>query len=996
MPELSFRLIMDTGDASVKLSEIKRETEDVKGAVESPKKLKIDASQALASIRDVTVAVAGVAQAISGISAGINRLLDAELGQRRSLILATQAFGEAAEEMSAFAGQLQGLTNFEDDQLLALMAKLGAAFKLSKEDVKALTPVLLDFTEAFSSTGMTIESAIDLMGRALNGNTAMLGRYGIELDKTRLEMEGVSYLVEKLGGDYGGTAEALADLRTQNRNAWGDIQETIGGMLAEIIHPVLQGVKALMDGFNSLSPVMQGIVAGVALAIPVIVTLTTTITALTAAVSALKVAINPVVGIISLVTGAVVTGAVAIGAYSAATKTSTSAIEAQKKAAIDQRVQFEKLIMIYTDLHHVQDRSEQQQKKYLEVINELMVKYPNYLGKIDLERSRWNEISAAIKIARTQLQAYINLKIQEAVVKDMENQIVDVSTKIVEAESRLYSLRAEFAAGTKSAMKTVTTVADPLHGGGYPGTATVLSKWGIEAMELEGKIKKLTAEQEKLNKVMQQRVKIAQDIYAVPPTDENKGFGITNTGDSKKTTPADTDSSETEIRLREAENLMEELAKLRQTETEQLDAEYERRKAIILKHTEEESEAQKQALEDLGVWREKKEAEITERETGLVNEKFRAEIAHLSNLQEMGISSYDQLKAKMEEYYTWAKENLTEEEAALVLKQLQESNLRWGEANKEREDREREHQRTLADIRSEWADRNLSEEEQDLNAQLTSLERHFEDKKALMIEAGMTETEIEQWIAEQREKIVEESEDRIQQKKMDKGAQLLDKTSQIMGKLGDAQNKESRRGFKTWKAMATAQAMVDTASSVLGAFRSQISIPILGPILAAAEAAAAAIFGMKQIDEIQKTEYEPPQAAEGGYLDGPGHDHGGVLIEAEGGEFVVKKSRVSALGKGLFDFINFAPLAAVRDALAGLRYPNIPMPAFAGAFAGGGSVAGSPNMMNALLSVITDLSDKIDRLDVKPVIQVNVDPLSNDPVRVSEINDAGNRIRGKI
>jgi len=111
---------------------------------------------------------------------------------------------------------------------------------------------------------------------------------------------------------------------------------------------------------------------------------------------------------------------------------------------------------------------------------------------------------------------------------------------------------------------------------------------------------------------------------------------------------------------------------------------------------------------------------------------------------------------------------------------------------------------------------------------------------------------------------------------------------------------------------------------------------------------------------------------------------------------VVKKSRVSALGKGLFDFINFAPLAAVRDALAGLRYPNIPMPAFAGAFAGGGSVAGSPNMMNALLSVITDLSDKIDRLDVKPVIQVNVDPLSNDPVRVSEINDAGNRIRGKI
>jgi hypothetical protein len=151
---------------------------------------------------------------------------------------------------------------------------------------------------------MSVESAFDLMGRALNGHTEMLGRYGIELDDTRLKTEGVSYLVEKLGEDYGGTATALDDLRLQNANGWGDIQETVGDMLTTLINPPLNGLKLLMDAYNSLSPVMKGFVAGIVVAIPLIGTITTTITALTAAYHALQVAMNPVAGIIGIAVGA--------------------------------------------------------------------------------------------------------------------------------------------------------------------------------------------------------------------------------------------------------------------------------------------------------------------------------------------------------------------------------------------------------------------------------------------------------------------------------------------------------------------------------------------------------------------------------------------------------------------------------------------------------------------------------------------------------------------
>ena len=488
-----------------------------------------------------------------------------------------------------------------------------------------------------------------------------------------------------------------------------------------------------------------------------------------------------------------------------------------------------------------------------------------------------------------------------------------------------------------------------------------------------------------------------QAMLNAPVLKDTGGGGVQgNTGNSS----ADAAAREAEAQKKEAERMMAELARLRETETAQIEAEYEKRKAIILAYTEDNSEAEKTALADLDAWKTQKEAEITAREKAGMQEKFQAEVQHLANLQEMGVSSYDQLKAKMEEYYAWAKENLSAEEAMLVKKQLQESNLRWGQYQKEKEDKERAHQRTLEDIRAEWNGRNLDEEEQDLNAQLVALERHFEDKKALMIEAGMSEQEIERWLAEEKERIISESEDRIQAKKINTTSRALNQTSGILRNFGDAQNKESKRGFKTWKAMATAQAMVDMASAVLGAFKSQVAIPIVGPILAAAQAAAAMAFGASQIANIQNTEYQPPQAAEGGYLQGPGHSQGGTIIEAEGGEYITKKSRVAELGRGIFDFINNGPIATVRQLFAGMAMPAIEFnAAIAGGdgggsyFANGGSVTGS----NAVTSLLGSLDDKLGRLlEKKVAFDVHIDPLENNPVKVSEIAEIGSKMRSKV
>ena len=189
MPDLTFKLVLVTNDASLKLAEVKQEAESAQSAVEKPAAVKITAEQALATIRDVKIAVDGVLQVVGGLVRSMNGLLDASLGQRQAMTLASVAFGEAAGEMGNFASSMQSVTNFEDDQLLSLMSKLSQTFKLNKDEIQQLVPVLLDFTEANKATGMSVESAFDLMGRALNGHTEMLGRYGIELDDTRLKTE---------------------------------------------------------------------------------------------------------------------------------------------------------------------------------------------------------------------------------------------------------------------------------------------------------------------------------------------------------------------------------------------------------------------------------------------------------------------------------------------------------------------------------------------------------------------------------------------------------------------------------------------------------------------------------------------------------------------------------------------------------------------------------------------------------------------------------------
>ena len=342
----------------------------------------------------------------------------------------------------------------------------------------------------------------------------------------------------------------------------------------------------------------------------------------------------------------------------------------------------------------------------------------------------------------------------------------------------------------------------------------------------------------------------------------------------------------------------------------------------------------------------------------------------------------------MEDYYTWAQNNLTEKEQLLFQAQLAVFNSQHAKHLEDRRDGERARLQELQDLRDEFYLRDLDNIGDTHSRHLLELDRYYERMKDKLLAAGLSEVEIER-----------QKQESLNALRVNHQMQVASGISKIFADIAASQDKESERGFKLWKASAIAQGYVDTFSAAIGAYKSMVGIPVVGPGLAVAAAAAAMAAGLANLNRITATKFE--KKATGGLLTGPSHSQGGILIEAEGDEYITAKDRVKALGRNLFDFLNFAPLDQVKLAFAGMPVPSVPIPGNLGSYyAAGGPVSSSGNT-NALIDLMTSIRDELASLkqtvmDSKPIIEVNVDPLSNDPVKVSEIADTGKIIRSEI
>lgn len=135
---------------------------------------------------------------------------------------------------------------------------------------------------------------------------------------------------------------------------------------------------------------------------------------------------------------------------------------------------------------------------------------------------------------------------------------------------------------------------------------------------------------------------------------------------------------------------------------------------------------------------------------------------------------------------------------------------------------------------------------------------------------------------------------------------------QVFGNVFGGMASLYEQGTKQWKSMATAQAIISAIQGSINAYTSTAAIPIVGPALAPLAAAAALAAGYNAVQQIEQTEVksavtpdtEKKKMALGGLLAGPSHARGGIIIEAEGGEFIFSKKATSAIGAANLAMMN--------------------------------------------------------------------------------------------
>lgn len=180
--------------------------------------------------------------------------------QLESTLRATgYAAGFTADQLKEFAGELQDMTNFADEETLPLMAKLATFNKITGEQFKRATLAAQDLAAA--GFGNLETNAIQL-GKALQDpikGINALSRNGIsftnaerdmirELVETNRLMDAQNTILAAVEGQVQGTAMAVADAGIQMQNAMGDVGEKVGEVWNAFKEPIIMAVLEELKG----------------------------------------------------------------------------------------------------------------------------------------------------------------------------------------------------------------------------------------------------------------------------------------------------------------------------------------------------------------------------------------------------------------------------------------------------------------------------------------------------------------------------------------------------------------------------------------------------------------------------------------------------------------------------------------------------------------------------------------------------------------------------
>lgn len=190
-------------------------------------------------------------------------------------------------------------------------------------------------------------------------------------------------------------------------------------------------------------------------------------------------------------------------------------------------------------------------------------------------------------------------------------------------------------------------------------------------------------------------------------------------------------------------------------------------------------------------------------------------------------------------------------------------------------------------------------------AENAAIQSDYEKKLADAVKYNATKEQLDQIEADRKAALRNKEladEKAIADAKLSIASQTAGNLASIFQNLYEMNGSKNEAMFNLWKASAIAQAVINTYSSATAAYASMAGIPVVGPVLGGIAAAAAVTAGLLNVQKITETKLE--KKAEGGMIFGKSHAEGGAVIEAEGGEFVQRKSAVRKYGLRAMEAIN--------------------------------------------------------------------------------------------
>jgi hypothetical protein len=201
------------------------------------------------SLRTAVIGLAGAA-----VIGGISKLTSAYAVQEKavkslnSALMATGRFSaEASAAIQKNASDIQALTTVGDEALLQATARFSQfATGLNTTEINKAQRAVVGLSEAL---GMDLNSAALALGKTVGTSTNALARYGIQVDKNASQSEKLNQIMLKAEAMFQQAAantDTLEGRSIQLKNAWGDLQETLGGLILKLGGGT-DGIKAMTD-----------------------------------------------------------------------------------------------------------------------------------------------------------------------------------------------------------------------------------------------------------------------------------------------------------------------------------------------------------------------------------------------------------------------------------------------------------------------------------------------------------------------------------------------------------------------------------------------------------------------------------------------------------------------------------------------------------------------------------------------------------------------------